>query len=1452
MNIKQFIQLQGKVPKSIFKRIRNNNLFLNEYFYYNLETLVPISCLSITDRMIVERFGIDRCKMLDMELIRYSEYIYEVNLKEMLLRVNPNTKDLNHDLYEMLSGKIKPSDYSALMKEYFSSVLFNEESSEDERFNLIRSKFNTGILTIDEIINNWDLLKDKDFSYALEHDYNNRSINITVNDIRLFMSKYESLAPFIVNKTSKNIYDFIYNYNQLITDEERSEYIKSFTDELLENNKKSYFGIELENSEYEELFKYSSIRDFLINSNSYSSTSRVEKFLSNLEKYPKGYLYTIPFPIKVLLNNDALQFINEFGLDNIVEFDRENDGFFSRNNCETLKKVYEMFLHYGHNESDENKSVYYDKDGNYLYGNCNKEQFYQVIRKMILYGPNNYDYKNDFLNYSMISGVFKDMNPDLFLSSDTPEELQRLFYSKALTPGFLKEHSDCIKYLRGKNVVCCFKNKEIEVINSENEKEYKNLYEYLIEIAGFDDAFAFICEYGDILDKIFKERLSSSSYEIVSKSNDFNEFKNIIMELYSRVIIDARRAYSSDVPDSFKEKYPYLFLDENVPNDIKEKFYNRKFTIEDFKSNPGLLDYFKNTNVACAINEDVSWVTRLLIDEEDKLNANKKRLKIIDSYLKIKDPSSALAFKTVMMDNASLIDVDKIDYVYELLVRMIYSNSLEVQLFKNQLFVQLSKTDNPIESLEKIEEIFLRNNLPLCGKMFLCFKILYPDLDHVVSFNFQSGSRVSPQLKDESLPQRVGFHETNNEKRLNILFNDLLRISYRSNERSLVEYLDNIEKGNELFLLISQNEIDINSLSEADKAILDIFTTHLDILYRNIKPKSLNIGNLSLEEKLKLYVELFKPNDKYDLKDRIVRSFCYFAGIKSYDELIDLMNNAKSYQAKRREQFIEELEDSGGVFSFEEGDFVRGIGTIESFGSTLASGNYCKEHLGSFIGTSTSDTTPLDVDLTLITRTESIYKAIEGTPTGFGFGNIYVIFKKDNPCFNITRDKHGDLLGREYNPRQIEVFGTSIKGSGGYETHWGARTGFAFTDVDAILYKENRKINAERPYRDDGRVNYEDAPEGFFYDLPALKFEIAKNGYYIPVIDFSGKLIFTIDEYNAIRKRMDGLSYFENNNYILSNNLMAPGIEQLASELTEEATLETTTKRMKIVNIIKQVLDEFNLGIKLESDGDLTPGSVEFIDTGSTGRNSNVPHDGDFDFFMRIDNNIMLNEELLSQFKNKLFKTISSYETEETIITDMGDFRFKGVKVDSETTLDIDISFGVKTNKVTYSSDRCLKDRLDTIKKLYPDQYKYVIANIILAKKILKSCGAYKPRKSDKTQGGMGGVGVENWILQNGGSLIDAVEDFLSVALDKNGRMISFEEFRSKYEVWDFGENFFSARKGHYTHDNFVSCNMTKEGYEKMVSTLKEIRSRGFVVDQKNIKSFFKSKIEIIEKGMKI
>ena len=786
---------------------------------------------------------------------------------------------------------------------------------------------------------------------------------------------------------------------------------------------------------------------------------------------------------------------------------------------------------------------------------------------------------------------------------------------------------------------------------------------------------------------------------------------------------------------------------------------------------------------------------------------------------------------------------DKIAELYSLYKRSELTNSEEAYKLRDQIIDGALEQDDPLEVFAKIEKIFEKNNLPLFAKIYKCFETLYPNFNKS-TFNFDKNSRISPDLLNANpLEKRMAYLRRNGSDRdirMQMVFNDLLRISICSADRSLIDYMNNIKVGNDLYLDIVSGKRTFESLTFEEKNILDIFSSHLEVLQENkTQSKNMTLDNLSLPDKIRVLSKEFSPTDRHSLPDRIIRSFAYYAGFDSFENL----NNYIIDSYKKAERLGESNVIKRQTFSFEDGDLLRCIGNIDALEASLDTGNVCKEFLGPLKGTSDSDATPLDIDFSLINTAngmkKTIYSCISGTPTGFGFGNIYLVTDKNNPNIRITRDNNGNI-DTPYDPMKLEVFSTEDL-SGVNVARWGARTGYSLvTDVDYIIYKKNFEINSLKPYNEDGTVNYVNQTSDVYDDLIRLKMLLAKKGIYKPVYDFTGKLVFTKKEYDTIRSKLDGISYYkiiteEEKAYPLADTslLYFPGIEELATEMQQDRSKQQE-KRKIITDKIKEILVS-SLGATQINDtilNDLSQGNIDLLETGSTSRGTNVPGDADYDFMTRVGRNDLNNTDAVIRDLNSLFSP-------QTNISHDNRFRGKDIKLDGiEEPIDIDISFTQKRDKVDYSTDTCLSDLLRTIEKEYPEQFPLVKANIVYAKKILKAGKAYKSRRSSEAEGGLGGIGVEYWILQNGGSFINAVNSFLAQAV-KDGNIIPYEEFKDKYQVWDFGKNhepkeikigsserLGSSEKIVFPYDEFVSCNMSKEGYLKMTKTLLEFKKK--------------------------
>ena len=1115
-------QIFGKrlnIPKNIIKKVYNCTLSFSEFIEYKLDDKIPTSCIRESDRRIVEKFGIDRCKKFDWELINkyiINKAIY-VNIKDILMSIDPQTEDINHDLYELVKNKIRPSSYSSKMAEIYYDRLFKipqgnnydeNDSKKSDRINLKKS-FNNGEVSLKEIVSNWDLFKDKDLSYCLLNDKNNKN-NITDNMLKQFMNNYSKLVPFIIK--NNDIYTFINTISNFSSEKERNNYIKQFTDNILNNTYREYRNsrrptIKLTNEEYKEIFRYSSVQDYL---KVFNHDKLPKKLIEELQNLPEDYLFNMSIPFSELLNRDVLSFVEMYGLKNVADFDNECGHFFTKNNCEMLKLMDEMYLHYG------SFNTKLDKNDDYIDRPYTKDEFYEAMKEMITNGPTDYHYKAP--DYRDITGEFRARNKELFISEKAPKELQDLFYTKTITPKILLEHPEYIQYLNEKDLSSCFEKRYIR-IKDNIDISYENIYKFLSSKTDFNGVMNFITEYADILDIIYnKISVSYQDKMFFSHNDDLGQIKNKINETLRKIIIEKRITYPSHIPNELIEKYPSmflnknapkelkeafynrtinselilsnpsyreylngidleilfkympvsgplyqqinffnalkqtfgesdaldvmliygkyieqiheinglkdfvynpnftkdefideidktllqniingnikydenisnhfknnnptLFLDTNVPQEIKDKFYNREFTLKDFNDNPKLLNYFESTNIACAFPKNMSWIIPLFNDSENFKIANYNRMKVIITYSKIQDVKLQKMFKEYVMEFGTNIDIEKIEYVSEILSRLSLSNSSEIFTFRKELATQILKSNNAFETLSKIEDIFIKNNIPTVGKIYSCFEILHPDFK---GFDFENSSMISPILKKSSTTS----------KKI-IVFSDLIKASFGSNNRSVNKYLKNIESGYNLYKSIKSGQIQLDSLGETEMRELNTFCSHLATLYNNTMKAKINdqtfksTGNV-LTDILELSKRLSPDGTlDYNLADRVIRMFCGFTGIDTLEQAKEYIERKiKTADSRNRNAAMSDME-------LEKGDFIKGIGNITFLRNILQNGSVSKEYLGSSAG---SDATPLDTDISKIISSDGTTSdKINGTIAA-GYGPIWFVLKNDD------------------------------------------------------------------------------------------------------------------------------------------------------------------------------------------------------------------------------------------------------------------------------------------------------------------------------------------------------------------------------------------------------------------------------------------------------------------------
>ncbi len=840
-------------------------------------------------------------------------------------------------------------------------------------------------------------------------------------------------------------------------------------------------------------------------------------------------------------------------------------------------------------------------------------------------------------------------------------------------------------------------------------------------------------------------------------------------------------------------------------------------------------------------------------------------------------------FESYVKEHYDELTIDQIKWTASIVSRLANSNASELAERSEAFTRELLKldADKIPEALDKIEDIYIHNHLPYVGKNYLVFRTMHPSPNLEDDFNFSPLSygrpnTISPVLQQATGDIRSGKLDQMLNSRDTIIVSDLLRASLGSNNRSIREYLTTLKNGQTLLDQLSSGELDWDTFNQptslmdkdtkANYDTLSTFAWHLATIYNSTLPGKEHPYQLihqqadqqsdqsnALQTDFTNLTSLIKPNSRYTLADRAVRYFAHFVGIEDLAGAERYMDNVVKEADARNRKTAEYLATTKEP-KLQPGDLVKGMGGTAGDGIRYLSyafqnGSISKEYLGD---ASRSDTTPLDADASIVPdrlngeqTTNQIMNSWDRYMLANDYGRgLWVVLRPDKERFIVTRRDsreadqsvydlsvpdanfdRTDLTQEEIDRRlkeiaeakrhrreglpKLEIFATGVDGSG----HYGIRTGFGMNLVSFCV--------TDSTLRDSTPVS------------EVTKLEIALDGFYIPVVDRdSEELIFTPDDYDKMRQQMSGLSHYSTGDYVF-----APEDElELPSTSVERATIPSTTtiidqlpasmaetdhKHEVINQAIKQAITgipELNLSYKDYLDGDLTENIVEMIDTGSTGRQTNAPGSGDFDYMARLDRSILNDPTKKQQITDALLAAFGRENDGSAIVN--GNLRLKQVSIDGlAEPVDIDITFAQKTNKVQYSTDMALTDRLTNIKKQSEQKYHQVLANIIYAKQFLKAAGAYKPRRSPGTKGigGLGGVGIENWVLQHGGSFKQAARDFLAVA----DSCSSFEDFCAHYPVWDYGENHKGIKNK--PHDNFVADNMNPEGYERMKEALRAV-----------------------------
>ena len=256
---------------------------------------------------------------------------------------------------------------------------------------------------------------------------------------------------------------------------------------------------------------------------------------------------------------------------------------------------------------------------------------------------------------------FKSEHPELFLDENAPKDLQDVFYGKnywgnnytLLGAKDIQEHPEWIPFLMKVDLSKCLDNQNVSVYNSKDQDrngyayaQQMNLYEALGLKFSKEEILDFISKYGHCI--------NNSNFGIDVSLGKEEQYERLITNIYNSIKNRQLFYNNKNMPREFIEKYPDIFLDENVPEELQNLFYQRKISPEIIQSHPEWKQLLQGKDIGSVCDMGVSaFVSQCVQLGFD----NDKVFELFDRY------GSYLASCQINLNNINSNNIGELDNV---------------------------------------------------------------------------------------------------------------------------------------------------------------------------------------------------------------------------------------------------------------------------------------------------------------------------------------------------------------------------------------------------------------------------------------------------------------------------------------------------------------------------------------------------------------------------------------------------------------------------------------------------------------------------------------------------------------------------------------------------------------------------------------------------------------------
>lgn len=201
------------------------------------------------------------------------------------------------------------------------------------------------------------------------------------------------------------------------------------------------------------------------------------------------------------------------------------------------------------------------------------------------------------------SDVIKN-NPNLFLSDSFPSSVKQKFYNMQLNMDDLFSLSnDQIQELQSKQFMNCFDYSTRDLINKIGFQKTMQLY------ATSKDDYKVVREISSLLsssiDYIISDPFTKNKLEEELKNADVTQIKSVFYSYMRKALFNSHTRFHNinveRLPEPFvKENNDILLIGENIPDDLRQRYYTGKLTIDDIINNISL---FRNIPISKVTGE---------------------------------------------------------------------------------------------------------------------------------------------------------------------------------------------------------------------------------------------------------------------------------------------------------------------------------------------------------------------------------------------------------------------------------------------------------------------------------------------------------------------------------------------------------------------------------------------------------------------------------------------------------------------------------------------------------------------------------------------------------------------------------------------------------------------------------------------------------------------------------